>query len=80
MAHVGKLLYRLKDWRLTQLSVLVIKVSFLLDLRASVLKFLHIFLLWDHPSKTSALFKGGGVKNLPNLPTDSSKKLPTIGG
>ena len=22
---------------------------------------------------------GGGVKNLPNLPTDSSKKLPTVG-
>ena len=28
----------------------------------------------DHP------FKGGGVKNLPNLPTDSSKKLLTVGG
>ena len=36
--------------------------------------------LWDHPFKTSALFRGGGVKNLPNLPTDSSKKLPTVGG
>ena len=23
---------------------------------------------------------GGGVKNLPNLPTDGSKKLPTVGG
>ena len=23
---------------------------------------------------------GGGVKNWPNLPTDSSKKLPTGGG
>ena len=23
---------------------------------------------------------GGGVKNLPNLPTDSTKKLPTVGG
>ena len=23
---------------------------------------------------------GGGVKNLPNLPTDSTKKLPTLGG
>ena len=34
----------------------------------------------DHPFKTSALLRGGGVKNLPFLPTDSSKKLPTVGG
>ena len=33
----------------------------------------------DHPFKTSAYFRGGGVKNWPNLPTDSSKKLPTVG-
>ena len=33
----------------------------------------------DHPFKTSAFFRGGGVKNLSNLPTDSSKKLPTVG-
>ena len=37
-------------------------------------------LLRDHPFKTSAFLRGGGVKNLPNLPTDSSKKLPTVGG
>ena len=37
-------------------------------------------LLWDHPFKTSARLRGGGVKNWPNLPTDSSKKLPTVGG
>ena len=30
--------------------------------------------LRDHPFKTSAFFRGEGVKNLPNLPTDSSKK------
>ena len=24
--------------------------------------------------------RGGGVKNLPNLPMDSTKKLPTVGG
>ena len=36
--------------------------------------------LRDHPFKTSAFLRGGGVKNLPNLPTDSSKKLPTVGG
>ena len=36
--------------------------------------------LWDHPFKTSACLRGGGVKNWPNLPTDSSKKLPTEGG
>ena len=34
----------------------------------------------DHPFKTSACFRGGGVKNLPNLPMDSTKKLPTVGG
>ena len=34
----------------------------------------------DHPFKTSAFFRGGGVKNLPNLPMNSSKKLPTVGG
>ena len=34
----------------------------------------------DHPFKTSACLRGGGVKNWPNLPTDSSKKLPTEGG
>ena len=33
-----------------------------------------------HPFKTSVFFRGGGVKNLPNLPTDSSEKLPTVGG
>ena len=35
---------------------------------------------WDHPFKTSAFHRGEGVKNLPNLPTDSSKKLPREGG
>ena len=34
----------------------------------------------DHPFKTSACSRGGGVKNLPNLPTDSTEKLPTVGG
>ena len=34
--------------------------------------------LRDHPSKRSAWFKGGG--NLPKLPMDSTKKLPTVGG
>ena len=35
-----------------------------------------VYLIWDHPFKTSAFFsgRGEGVKNLPNLPTDSSKK------
>ena len=36
-------------------------------------------IVWDHPFKTSACPRGGGVINLPNLPTDSSKKLPTVG-
>ena len=34
----------------------------------------------NHPFKMLAFFRGGGVKNLPNLPTYSSKKLPTVGG
>ena len=34
----------------------------------------------DHPFKTSACLRGGGVKNWPNLPTDSSKKMPTERG
>ena len=38
------------------------------------------FQVWDHPFKMLASFRGGGVKNGPNLPTDSSKKLPTGGG
>ena len=32
----------------------------------------------DHPFKTSASFKGEGVKNLPNLLTDSSKKTADL--
>ena len=40
----------------------------------------HAFELRDYPFKTSACSRGGGVKNLPNLPTDSTKKLPTVGG
>ena len=39
-----------------------------------------VTILRDHPFKTSACLRGGGVKNLPNLPTDSTKKLPTVGG
>ena len=35
--------------------------------------------IWDYPFKTSAFYRSGRVKNLPNLPTDSSKKLPTGG-
>ena len=34
----------------------------------------------EPPFKTSAFFRGGGVKNLQNLPTDSTKKLPMVGG
>ena len=37
-------------------------------------------MVWDHPFKTSEFFRVGGVKNLPNLPTDNSKKMPTEGG
>ena len=36
--------------------------------------------LRDHPFKTSACSRGGGVKNLPTLLTDSTKNLPTVGG
>ena len=31
------------------------------------------FVLRDHPFKTSAFFRGGGVKNLPNLPTEGGR-------
>jgi hypothetical protein len=34
----------------------------------------------NHPFKTSAFFRGRGVKNLPNLTTDSIKKMPKVGG
>ena len=34
----------------------------------------------DHPFKTSTFFRGEGVKSLPNLPTDSSKKMPMVEG
>ena len=37
-------------------------------------------LLRDHPFKTLAFSRRGGVKNWSNLPTDSSKKLPAVGG
>ena len=33
----------------------------------------------DHPFKTAAFFRAEGVKNLPNLSTDSSKRLPMVG-
>jgi hypothetical protein len=32
------------------------------------------YIVRDHPFKTSACLRGGGVKHLPNLPTDSTKK------
>ena len=38
------------------------------------------FHLGDHPFKMSACSRGEGVKNLPNLQTDSTKKLPMVGG
>ena len=41
---------------------------------------LKSLLIRDHPFKTLAFFRGGGVKNWPNLPTDSTKELPTLGG
>ena len=34
----------------------------------------------DHPFKTSAFLRGVGVKNWPNLPTNSSKKTATDQG
>ena len=38
------------------------------------------FYLRYHPFKMSACSRGGGVKNLPNLPTDSTKKCQQQGG
>ena len=37
------------------------------------------FHLGDHPFKMSACSRGEGVKNLPNLQTDSTKKMPMVG-
>ena len=51
------------------------KLPHFLDFRVMI-----SFVLRDHPFKTSACSRGGGVKNLPNLPTDSTKKLLTVGG
>ena len=34
----------------------------------------------DHPFKTSARSRGGGVKNLPNLPMDSTIKVKSADG
>ena len=42
--------------------------------------FKYPYILRDHPFKTSACPRGGGFKNFPNLPTDSTKKLPTVRG
>ena len=39
-----------------------------------------IDVFWDHPFKMLACSRGGGVKNLPNLPTDGSKKIAGGGG
>ena len=36
--------------------------------------------LRDHPLKTSAYFRGVGVKNGPNLSMNNRKKLPMGGG
>ena len=73
--------------------IIVSTLSFILPLFIPLLLVcLGILLIWgtivviiasgnvrDHPLKMSAFFRGGGVKNLPNLPMDSSKKLPTVG-
>ena len=38
----------------------------------------QIWQIFD-PSPTEKCQRGGGLKNLQNLPTDSSKTLPTVG-
>ena len=46
-------------------------------------QYIHQYLLHyqvrDHPFKASACSRGEGVKNLPNLVTDSTKKIPMVG-
>ena len=39
---------------------------------------INCLMVRDHPFKTSAFIRGGGVKSLPNLPTDSIKKLAMV--
>ena len=41
---------------------------------------MNVYSLGTIHFKTSACLRGGGVKNLPNLPTDSTRKLPMVGG
>ena len=66
----------------TDLDQIVFFSLFCLDLQLRIRTFWgsEIRTERDHPFKTSAFLKGGGVKNLPNLSTDSTKKLPTVGG
>ena len=47
-------------------------------MREYKLDFATLYCKWelrDHPLKTSVFFRGGGIKNLPNLPTDKAKLL-----
>ena len=67
------------EWKLE----LIVPAQFdqnLYKVASKSLCFLCHFRLRDHPFKTSACLRGGEVKNLPNLPTDSTKELPTVGG
>ena len=52
-------------------SFVALFVCFILGLASSMINGLS-----DHPFKMSAFFRGEGVKNLPNLLTDSTKTLP----
>ena len=56
------------------------KNQIIFDLKSIKKTGLKSSILRDHPFKTSARLRGGGVKNLPILLTDSTKKLPMAGG
>ena len=54
--------------------------NYLLDILMTWGSRTTIKIIREHPFKTSAFLRGEGVKNWSNLPTNSSKKLPTEGG
>jgi hypothetical protein len=73
--HSASQILALKEWKVGFIKMFNHKPLLVSDNR-SLLSYCTV--IGDHPFKTSAFFRGGGVKNLPNLPTDSSKKLPTV--
>ena len=60
--------------------MIVLRILTLMSIMEVNIESHFVKVLRDHPFKTSAFLRGGGVKNLPNLPTDSSKNCRWQGG